>query len=40
LLLLPAETLSEAVVSRPLARTVISRGNVVAKNGSLLHSRL
>ncbi|AWY44528.1 cytosine deaminase [Pseudomonas putida] len=40
LLLLPTETLSEAVVSRPLARTVISRGNVVAKNGSLLHSRL
>lgn len=40
LLLLPAETLSEAVVSRPLARTVISRGVVVAQNGSLLHSRL
>lgn len=40
LLLLPTETLSEAVVSRPLARTVISRGTVVAKNGSLLHSRL
>jgi cytosine deaminase len=40
LLLLPAETLSEAVVARPLARTVISRGIVVAKNGSLLRSRL
>ena len=40
LLLLPAQTLSEAVVARPLARTVISRGTVVAKNGNLLRSRL
>jgi cytosine/adenosine deaminase-related metal-dependent hydrolase len=40
LLLLPAETLGEAVVARPLARTVISRGIVVAKNGRLLRSRL
>lgn len=39
-LLLPADTLGEAVVARPLARTVISRGVVVAKNGSLLRSRL
>jgi cytosine deaminase len=40
LLLLPAETLSEAVVTRPTARTVISRGVVVARNGRLLESRL
>ncbi|MGE8154473.1 amidohydrolase family protein [Pseudomonas vancouverensis] len=40
LMLLPAQTLSEAVVSRPLARTVISRGVVVAKDGQLLRSRL
>jgi len=40
LLLLPAETLSEAVVTRPVARTVISRGVVVAREGRLLESRV
>ncbi|MFZ4285097.1 amidohydrolase family protein [Variovorax sp. HJSM1_2] len=33
LLLLPAENLAEAVVNRPLQRTVISRGQVVARDG-------
>ncbi|MCW3478636.1 amidohydrolase family protein [Neisseriaceae bacterium JH1-16] len=39
-LLLPTETLCEAIVARPLERTVISRGAVVAKNGRLRESRL
>ncbi|MCW3478632.1 amidohydrolase family protein [Neisseriaceae bacterium JH1-16] len=39
-LLLPSETLSEAVVARPAARTVISRGVVIARDGCLLQSRL
>ncbi|MDB5850328.1 MAG: cytosine deaminase [Rhodoferax sp.] len=33
LLLLPAENIAEAVVNRSLARTVISRGKVVARDG-------
>ena len=33
LLLLPAQNIAEAVVSGPLARTVISRGRVVARDG-------
>lgn len=36
LLLLPAENVAEAVVNRPLQRTVISRGQVVARDGVFL----
>jgi cytosine deaminase len=39
-LLLPAETLAQAVVDRPAARTVFRRGQVVARDGRLLESRL
>jgi cytosine deaminase len=39
-LLLPAETLGEAVVMRPVERTVFRRGRVVARGGKLLESRL
>lgn len=35
LLLVPGESLAEAVVSRPADRTVIKRGQVVARNGVL-----
>lgn len=36
LLLLPGETVAEAVVSRPPRRTVIKRGRVVVRNGELV----
>jgi cytosine/adenosine deaminase-related metal-dependent hydrolase len=35
LVLVPADTLAEAVVSRPANRTVIKRGRVVVRNGAL-----
>ena len=35
LVLVPAETLAEAVVSRPANRSVIKRGRVVVRNGAL-----
>ncbi|WP_033375347.1 amidohydrolase family protein [Leeia oryzae] len=34
--LFPSETLAEAIVSRPLARTVIRHGRVIARDGQLL----
>ena len=39
-LLLPAQTLGDAVVSRPLQRQVFKAGRLVAENGRLLESRL
>jgi cytosine deaminase len=36
LLLLPAENLAEAVVSRSLQRTVISNGRIVARDGAFV----
>lgn len=39
-LLLPAQTLGEAIVSRPLQRQVFKAGRLVAANGRLLESRL
>jgi cytosine deaminase len=40
LLLLPAQNIAEAVVSGPLARTVISRGRVVAQGGAFIADSL
>jgi cytosine/adenosine deaminase-related metal-dependent hydrolase len=35
LVLVPAETLAEAVVSRPARRTVVKRGKVVVRDGTI-----
>lgn len=39
-MLLPAETLGDALVRRPQQRTIVSRGQIVARDGQLLASRL
>jgi cytosine deaminase len=38
-LLLPAQTLGEAIVARPLQRQVFKAGRLIAENGRLLQSR-
>jgi cytosine deaminase len=38
-LMLPAETLGDAIAQRPKERVVVSRGEIVAQHGKLLHSR-
>ena len=40
LLIVPGETIAEAVISHPLNRTVIKSGRVVARNGSVLDGAL
>jgi cytosine/adenosine deaminase-related metal-dependent hydrolase len=35
LLLVPGETVAEAVISRPADRTVVKRGRIVVRNGEL-----
>lgn len=39
LMLLPAETVGEVVVARPLSRTLLRRGQVIARDGELLVKR-
>ncbi|MDT4886227.1 N-isopropylammelide isopropyl amidohydrolase [compost metagenome] len=39
-ILLPAQTLGEAVVARPLQRQVFKAGRLIAENGRLVESRL
>ncbi len=39
-MLLPAETLGDALVRRPQQRTIVSRGQIVARDAQLLASRL